>query len=194
MHIAVAGKYRKRKDPDKTPFQTLRVGSRAWRSSWQSVSDRFYEDMHRWSFNLQIFSFPEPAFIGDRWDPENRANSDSGPYYIRGRLHICHQPACHGFDVHTRFWQLHQAVPADDIIDTCTWSDYIPEGFCSPRLLNVSRKEAGIWKIPLRLDYLYRAEWTVWIMDQRIRGPKLILEVDNLQVEDNPGRFQRSDW
>ena len=66
MHIAVAGNI----GSGKTTLTGLLARHFAWQSHFEDVDDNpylddFYNDMQRWSFNLQIY------FLNTRFNPED---------------------------------------------------------------------------------------------------------------------------
>ena len=56
MHITVAGNIGSENDINKIISKTFQLDSTIRRCGYQSVFGKFYEDMQRWSFNLQVFS------------------------------------------------------------------------------------------------------------------------------------------
>ena len=86
------------------------------------------------------------------------------------------------FDNYIRLYQLMiSLIPAPDLIIYLRAS--------VPTLVKRIQKRGREYENSIRLDYLtgLNERYESWINEYE--GPKLILEVDNLQVEDNPEDF-----
>ena len=91
MYIAIAGNIGSGKTT-LTQILTKRYNAKSYLEECNNpyIGD-FYEDMNRWSFNLQMY------FLGSRIQQTMDMLSDggrdfSGPYGLRGCAYLCRQP------------------------------------------------------------------------------------------------------
>ena len=82
MHIAVAGNI----GSGKTTLTSLLSKHFGWDAHYEDVDDNpylndFYNDMQRWSFNLQIY-FSEYPFQPDPFFPPFGQNPGAGPHHL----------------------------------------------------------------------------------------------------------------
>ena len=96
-HIAVAGNI----GSGKTTLTEMLARHYGWEPHFEEVDHNpylndFYEDMQRWSFNLQIY------FLNSRYRQNQemaaKAHPTVGPDDLRRRAYFCAQSACHGAD------------------------------------------------------------------------------------------------
>ncbi|MDD2329940.1 MAG: deoxynucleoside kinase [Bacteroidales bacterium] len=188
MHIAVAGNI----GSGKTTLTRLLSKHYGWVPKYEEVVDNpyltdFYEDMHRWSFNLQIFflnrrlsGIVEIQKTGQTVIQDRTIYEDACIFATN--LHAMGLMSTRDFDNYIRLYQLMiSLIPAPDLIIYLRAS--------VPTLVKRIQKRGREYENSIRLDYLtgLNERYESWINEYE--GPKLILEVDNLQVEDNPEDF-----
>lgn len=188
MHIAVAGNI----GSGKTTLTRLLSKHYGWVPKYEEVVDNpyltdFYEDMHRWSFNLQIFflnrrlsGIVEIQKTGQTVIQDRTIYEDACIFATN--LHAMGLMSTRDFDNYIRLYQLMiSLIPAPDLIIYLRAS--------VPTLVKRIQKRGREYENSIRLDYLtgLNERYESWITEYE--GPKLILEVDNLQVEDNPEDF-----
>ncbi|MFA5444592.1 MAG: deoxynucleoside kinase [Bacteroidales bacterium] len=188
MHIAVAGNI----GSGKTTLTRLLSKHYGWVPKYEEVVDNpyltdFYEDMHRWSFNLQIFflnrrlgGIVEIQKTGQTVIQDRTIYEDACIFATN--LHSMGLMSTRDFDNYIRLYQLMiSLIPAPDLIIYLRAS--------VPTLVKRIQKRGREYENSIRLDYLtgLNERYETWIAEYE--GPKLILEVDNLQVEDNPEDF-----
>ena len=103
MHIAVAGNI----GSGKTTLTTLLANHYHWEAHYEDVDDNpylndFYEDMQRWSFNLQVLFSKQPVQPGFVHQAI-RQNGYSGSDHLRRCTYFCAKPSFHGFNDNQRF-------------------------------------------------------------------------------------------
>jgi deoxyadenosine/deoxycytidine kinase len=188
MHIAVAGNI----GSGKTTLTRLLSKHYGWVPKYEEVVDNpyltdFYEDMHRWSFNLQIFflnrrlsGIVEIQKAGQTVIQDRTIYEDACIFATN--LHAMGLMSTRDFDNYIRLYQLMiSLIPAPDLIIYLRAS--------VPTLVKRIQKRGREYENSIRLDYLtgLNERYESWITEYE--GPKLILEVDNLQVEDSPEDF-----
>lgn len=188
MHIAVAGNI----GSGKTTLTRLLSKHYGWVPKYEEVVDNpyltdFYEDMHRWSFNLQIFflnrrlsGIVEIQKTGQTVIQDRTIYEDACIFATN--LHAMGLMSTRDFDNYIRLYQLMiSLIPAPDLIIYLRAS--------VPTLVKRIQKRGREYENSIRLDYLtgLNERYESWITEYE--GPKLILEVDNLQVEDSPEDF-----
>jgi deoxyadenosine/deoxycytidine kinase len=188
MHIAVAGNI----GSGKTTLTRLLSKHYGWVPKYEEVVDNpyltdFYEDMHRWSFNLQIFflnrrlsGIVEIQKTGQTVIQDRTIYEDACIFATN--LHAMGLMSTRDFDNYIRLYQLMiSLIPAPDLIIYLRAS--------VPTLVKRIQKRGREYENSIRLDYLtgLNERYETWIAEYE--GPKLILEVDNLQVEDSPEDF-----
>lgn len=147
------------------------------------ISD-FYEDMQRWSFNLQIY------FLNDRW--RNIRDIRSGnktviqdrtiyedSYIFAPNLHAMGLMSTRDFDNYNRLFEsINQQIAAPDLLI------YLRAGI--PKLVNQIQMRGRDYEDAIRLDYLKRLNerYEAWIADYK--GQLLIFNVDELDFSENP--------
>ncbi len=188
MHIAVAGNI----GSGKTTLTRLLSKHYGWVPKYEEVVDNpyltdFYEDMHRWSFNLQIFflnrrlsGIVEIQKAGQTVIQDRTIYEDACIFATN--LHAMGLMSTRDFDNYIRLYQLMiSLIPAPDLII------YLRASVST--LVKRIQKRGREYENSIRLDYLtgLNERYESWITEYE--GPKLILEVDNLQVEDSPEDF-----
>lgn len=185
MHIAVAGNI----GSGKTTLTRLLSGHYGWVPKYEEVVDNpyltdFYEDMQRWSFNLQIFFLNRRlAGIVEIQKAGGTVIQDRTIYedacIFATNLHAMGLMSTRDFDNYIRLYELMiSLIPPPDLIIYLRAS--------VPTLVKRIQKRGREYESSIRLDYLtgLNERYEAWI--EKYDGPKLILEVDELQVEENP--------
>jgi deoxyadenosine/deoxycytidine kinase len=185
-HIAVAGNI----GAGKTTLTSLIAKHYGWDPHFEDVEDNpyindFYEDMQRWSFNLQIY------FLNNRFNTIMQIRN-SGKTIIQDRtiyedayifapnLHAMGLMSTRDFDNYTRlFDSLNQFIKAPDLLI------YLRASI--PTLVNHIQQRGREYEDSIRLDYLKRLNerYEAWISTYN-KGKLLILNIDDLNVNENP--------
>ena len=186
MHIAVAGNI----GSGKTTLTTLLAKHFKWEPHYEDVDDNpylndFYEDMQRWSFNLQIY------FLNSRFGQVARIMK-TGKTIIQDRtiyedanifapnLHAMGLMTSRDFQNYQELFQLMASFikPPDLMI-------YLRGSV--PALVNQIQKRGRTYEDNIRLDYLKRLNerYEAWIHTYD-KGKLLIIDVDNINFVDNP--------
>jgi len=186
MHIAIAGNI----GSGKTTLTSLLAKHFKWEPHFESVDDNpylhsFYEDMRRWSFNLQIY------FLNNRFRQIVKIR-ESGKNVIQDRtiyedahifapnLHEMNLMATRDFDNYRSLFDLMVSFiqPPDLLI-------YLRATV--PTLVNQIQKRGREYEESIRLDYLksLNQRYEKWMSGYE-EGKKLIVNVDNLNFADKP--------
>lgn len=186
MHIAIAGNI----GSGKTTLTSLLAKHFNWEPHFESVDDNpylhsFYEDMRRWSFNLQIY------FLNNRFRQIVKIR-ESGKKVIQDRtiyedahifapnLHEMNLMPTRDFDNYRSLFELMVSFiqPPDLLI-------YLRATV--PTLVNQIQKRGRDYEESIRLDYLksLNGRYETW-MNGYDEGKKLIVNVDNLDFADKP--------
>jgi deoxyadenosine/deoxycytidine kinase len=186
MHIAVAGNI----GSGKTTLTRLLAKQYGWKPHFEDVDDNpylndFYEDMQRWSFNLQIY------FLNSRFSQivEIRRKGDNviqdrtiyeDAHIFAPNLHHMGLMATRDFNNYLNLFNLMSSLiqPPDLLI-------YIRASV--PTLVRQIQKRGREYEKNIRLDYLQRLNerYEAWIETYRL-GKMLIVDVDNLNIPDKP--------
>ena len=190
MHIAVAGNI----GSGKTTLTRLLAQHYGWEPKYEDVDvnpylSDFYNDMQRWSFNLQIYFLNKRLkgiveiqksdlnYVQDRTIFED-ANIFAPNLHSMGLL------STRDFDNHKSLFELMNSLvrPPDLLI-------YLKASI--PTLVSQIQKRGREYESGIRLDYLQRLNdrYQEWI-DGYKEGKKLIINVDELKFEENPQDFQ----
>jgi deoxyadenosine/deoxycytidine kinase len=186
MHIAVAGNI----GSGKTTLTALLSKHFNWEPHFESVEDNpylhsFYEDMQRWSFNLQIY------FLNNRFRQIVKIR-ESGKNVIQDRtiyedahifapnLHEMNLMATRDFDNYRALFDLMSTFikPPDLLI-------YLRASV--PTLVRQIQKRGRDYEESIRLDYLKQLNqrYEEWIESYN-QGKKLIVNVDNMDFATIP--------
>ncbi len=186
MHIAVAGNI----GSGKTTLTSLLSKHFNWEAHYESVENNpylnsFYEDMLRWSFNLQIY------FLNSRFRQIVKIR-ESGKTVIQDRtiyedayifapnLHEMNLMTSRDFDNYRSLFELMSSFiqPPDLLI-------YLRAGV--PTLVNQIQKRGRDYEESIRLDYLKRLNqrYEEWI-EKYDKGKMLIFDVDKIDFTDKP--------
>jgi len=186
MHIAVAGNI----GSGKTTLTRLLAKHFAWEPHFEDVESNpylnsFYEDMQRWSFNLQIY------FLNNRFRKillirksgktviQDRTIYEDA-YIFAPNLHAMNLMSTRDFDNYTSLFELiNSLIPSPDLLIYLRAS--------VPTLVNQIQKRGREYESAIRLDYLkgLNDRYEEWIVNYNL-GKSLIVDVDNLNIEDNP--------
>jgi deoxyadenosine/deoxycytidine kinase len=184
MHLAIAGNI----GSGKTTLTTLLSKHYKFEPHYENVEDNpyisdFYEDMQRWSFNLQIF------FLNSRYNTllqlqKSKKNiiQDRTIYedahIFAPNLHSMGLMSTRDFETYQRmFDSLSQTVKPPDLLV------YLRASI--PHLVNNIQKRGREYEDSIRLDYLRRLNerYEAWISSYK---PKhLIIEVDDMNFAEN---------
>jgi deoxyadenosine/deoxycytidine kinase len=186
MHIAIAGNI----GSGKTTLSGLLAKHFGWQPHYEDVDTNpylpsFYEDMQRWSFNLQIY------FLNSRFRQIVEIRK-SGKNVIQDRtiyedanifapnLHTMNLMTTRDFDNYQSLFQLMASFiqPPDLLI-------YLRADV--PTLVRNIQKRGREYEASIRLDYLksLNERYENWI-NAYTAGKLLIFDVDNINFQDNP--------
>ncbi|MDX9769684.1 MAG: deoxynucleoside kinase [Tenuifilaceae bacterium] len=186
MHIAVAGNI----GSGKTTLTRLLSKHYNWKPQYEDVDDNpylndFYEDMQRWSFNLQIYflnsrfnQIVEIRRKGEQVIQDRTIYEDA--YIFAPNLHTMGLMSTRDFNNYSSLFQLMCSLiqPPDLLI-------YLRATV--PTLVNQIQKRGRDYEKSIRIDYLQRLNerYEAWIGGYKL-GNLLIVEVDNLNFSENP--------
>ncbi len=186
MHIAVSGNI----GAGKTTITELLAKHYNWVAHYETVDNNpylndFYEDMQRWSFNLQVY------FLNSRFNQVLEIRN-SGKTVIQDRtiyedafifapnLHTMGLMTKRDFDNYFGLFQLMaKLVQAPDLLIYLRAS--------VPTLVKQIQQRGRKYENTIRLDYLNRLNerYEAWISNYQL-GKLLIVDVDNTDFTNNP--------
>ena len=186
MHIAVAGNI----GSGKTTLTTLLANHYKWDAHYEDVDDNpylndFYDDMQRWSFNLQVY------FLNSRFNQVLDIRK-SGKTVIQDRTiyedaHIF-APNLHAMSLMTsrdydNYFSLFKLMSS--LVEPPNLLIYLRASV--PTLVNQIQKRGRDYENTIRLDYLTRLNerYEAWITSYKL-GKLLIVDVNNLNFQENP--------
>ena len=185
MHIAIAGNI----GSGKTTLTALLSKHYGWEAHYEDVDtnpylNNFYEDMQRWSFNLQVY------FLNSRFRQVVEIRN-SGKTVIQDRtiyedayifapnLHSMGLMTSRDFSNYSSLFELMSSFinPPDLLI-------YLKASV--PTLVNQIQKRGRDYENSIRLDYLKRLNeaYEEWIKGYRL-GKLLIIDVDKIKFSEN---------
>ena len=188
MHVAIAGNI----GSGKTTLTRMLAAKYRWKPRFESVDYNpyladFYEDMERWSFNLQIYflnkrfkdvveiSKSEDVIIQDRTIYEDAR-------IFAPNLHGMGLMSTRDFENYSDLFDLMMSLvnPPDLLI-------YLRSSI--PNLVSQIQKRGREYEKSIRIDYItgLNERYENWIKDYKSR--LLILDVDRLKFESNPEDF-----
>lgn len=180
MHIAIAGNI----GSGKTTLAGLLAKQYGWTAHYEDVDDNpylndFYDDMQRWSFNLQIYFLnsrfsqileirkTDKTIIQDRTIYEDA-------YIFAPNLHSMGLMSTRDFDNYSTLFKMMSSLiqPPDLLL-------YLRASV--PTLVSQIQKRGREYESSIRLDYLKRLNerYEAWISSYNL-GNLLIIDVDNL--------------
>ncbi len=184
MHLAIAGNI----GSGKTTLTTLLSKHYKFEPHYENVEDNpyisdFYEDMQRWSFNMQIY------FLNTRYNSllqiqkgKKNVIQDRTIYedanIFAPNLHSMGLMSTRDFDTYQRLFEsMVQTVKAPDLLI------YLRASI--PSLVNNIQKRGREYEDSIRLDYLKRLNerYEAWMSSYR--GKHLIVEVDDFNFAEN---------
>ncbi len=186
MHVAIAGNI----GAGKTTLTKLLAKHYKWQSQLEDVVDNpylddFYNQMERWSFNLQVY------FLNSRFRQVLQIH-ESGKHIIQDRTiyedaHIF-APNLHAMGLMTNrdfknykslFDLMESLVKGPDLLI------YLRSSI--PNLVSQIHKRGRDYETSISIDYLSRLNerYEAWIHGYN-KGKLLIINVDNLNFVDNP--------
>ncbi len=186
MHIAIAGNI----GSGKTTLTRLLSKHFGWEAHYEDVDtnpylNSFYEDMQRWSFNLQVYFLNSrfrqiiqirqsgKAIIQDRTIYEDA-------YIFAPNLHAMNLMSSRDFENYSSLFELMSTfIQAPDLLI------YLRSSV--PNLVNQIQKRGREYEESIRLDYLklLNERYENWIKKYKL-GNLLIIDVDDVNFEDSP--------
>jgi deoxyadenosine/deoxycytidine kinase len=186
MHIAIAGNI----GSGKTTLTELLAKHYGWHAQYEDVDDNpylndFYDDMQRWSFNLQIY------FLNSRFNQilEIRKSGKTviqdrtiyeDAYIFAPNLHAMGLMTTRDFENYFDLFKLMSSLiqPPDLLI-------YLRATV--PTLVNQIQKRGRKYENTIRLDYLRRLNerYEAWISKYDL-NKVLIIDVDSSNFTENP--------
>ncbi|MCF8301869.1 MAG: deoxynucleoside kinase [Bacteroidales bacterium] len=186
MHIAIAGNI----GSGKTTLTGLLAKHFGWEPHYEDVDSNpylasFYEDMQRWSFNLQIYFLnsrfrqivelrkKKKTVIQDRTIYEDA-------YIFAPNLHAMNLMSTRDFENYSSLFELMNSfIQSPDLLVYLRAS--------VPTLVNQIQKRGREYENSIRLDYLksLNERYEKWIKSYK-DGKLLIVDVDNISFTDNP--------
>jgi deoxyadenosine/deoxycytidine kinase len=186
MHIAVAGNI----GSGKTTLTSLLAKHYKWDPHYEDVDDNpylndFYQDMQRWSFNLQIY------FLNSRFNQiidiqksgrdviQDRTIYEDA-YIFAPNLHSMGLMSTRDFENYFTLFNL-----ISSLIDSPNLIIYLRASI--PTLVNQIQNRGRKYESSIRLDYLKRLNerYEAWVESYKL-GRMLIVDADNYNFPDNP--------
>jgi len=188
-HIAIAGNI----GAGKTTLTTLLARHYNWEPHFEALDDNpyisdFYDDMHRWSFNMQIY-FLNSRFNGilEIIKGEKSVIQDRTIYEDANIF----APNLHGMGLMSnRDYNTYKALfeSLKSMIKPPDLMIYLRASI--PTLVNQIQKRGRQYEDSIRLDYLRRLNerYEAWISSYK-DGRLLVIDVDNIDFENKPEDF-----
>lgn len=186
MHVAVAGNI----GAGKTTLTKLLAKHYSWTPHYEDVDDNpylvdFYEDMQRWSFNLQVY------FLNSRFNQilEIRKSSKTiiqdrtiyeDAFIFAPNLHSMGLMTTRDFDNYfSLFTLMSNLIKAPDLLIYLRAS--------VPKLVQQIQLRGRKYENTIRLDYLKRLNerYEAWASNYK-DGKMLIVDIDNIDFSQNP--------
>ncbi|RMG76255.1 MAG: deoxynucleoside kinase [Bacteroidetes bacterium] len=185
MHLAVAGNI----GSGKTTLTELLANHYGWDAHFEEVESNpylndFYDDMQRWSFNLQIY------FLHHRFNQILKIREE-GKNFIQDRTiyedAYIFAPNLHAMGLMTtRDFENYMSLfkTMDKFIQPPDLLIYLRASV--PKLVQQIQKRGRHYEEAIRLDYLKRLNerYEAWISDYD-KGKLLVIDVDNINFIDN---------
>ena len=190
MHIAIAGNI----GSGKTTLTKMLAAHYGWTPKFESVDFNpyladFYEDMERWSFNLQIYflnkRFQDVVEISKHKEViiQDRTIYEDARIFAPN-LHAMGLMSTRDFENYSDLFDLMMSLvnPPDLLI-------YLR--FSIPNLIAQIQKRGRDYERSIRIDYItgLNQRYEDWIKDYKSR--LLIIDVDNIKFENKPEDFQQ---
>ena len=189
MHIAIAGNI----GSGKTTLTKMLANHYGWTPKFESVDFNpyladFYEDMERWSFNLQIYflnkRFQDVVEISKHKEViiQDRTIYEDARIFAPN-LHAMGLMSTRDFENYSDLFDLMMSLvnPPDLMI-------YLRSSI--PNLIAQIQKRGREYERSIRIEYItgLNQRYEDWIKDYKSR--LLIIDVDNIKFENNPEGFQ----
>ena len=189
MHIAIAGNI----GSGKTTLTKMLAAHYGWTPKFESVDFNpyladFYEDMERWSFNLQIYflnkRFQDVVEISKHQEViiQDRTIYEDARIFAPN-LHAMGLMSTRDFENYSDLFDLMMSLvnPPDLLI-------YLRSSI--PNLIAQIQKRGREYERSIRIDYItgLNQRYEDWIKDYKAR--LLIVDVDHVKFESNPEDFQ----
>jgi deoxyadenosine/deoxycytidine kinase len=186
MHIAIAGNI----GSGKTTLTRLLAKHFGWEPHFEDVDtnpylNSFYEDMQRWSFNLQVYflnsRFRQVIEIRKAGKPiiQDRTIYEDA-FIFAPNLHDMNLMSTRDFENYSSLFELMSTFiqPPDLLI-------YLKASV--PTMVHQIQKRGREYESSIRIDYLkgLNDRYDDWINNYKL-GKLLIVDVDNLKIEENP--------
>jgi deoxyadenosine/deoxycytidine kinase len=189
MHIAIAGNI----GSGKTTLTALLAKHYGWEAHYEDAEDNpylndFYDDMQRWSFNLQVY-FLNTRFaqVKEFQNSENTIIQDrtiyEDSYIFAPNLHAMGLMTTRDFENYYALFKLMESftAPPDLLI-------YLKASV--PTLVNQIQKRGREYESAIRIDYLKKLNdrYESFIASYQTENPGaklLIIDVDNNNFNDN---------
>ena len=189
MHIAIAGNI----GSGKTTLTRMLAAHYGWTPRFESVDFNpyladFYEDMERWSFNLQIYflnkRFQDVVEISRQKDViiQDRTIYEDARIFAPN-LHAMGLMSTRDFENYSDLFDLMMSLvnPPDLLI-------YLRSSI--PNLISQIQKRGREYERSIRIDYIsgLNQRYEDWIAGYKAR--LLVIDVDNIKFENKPEDFQ----
>lgn len=186
MHIAVAGNI----GSGKTTLSKILAKHYNWDEQLEDLQDNpyitdFYEDMQRWSFNLQVY------FLNARFNNIKKIRSNNNPviqdrtiyedaYIFAPNLHAMGLMSTRDFETYIALFQsLNSMIQPPDLLI------YLRASI--PTLVRQIQQRGREYEDSIRLDYLKRLNerYEAWISTYN-QGNLVVIDIDELDFLNNP--------
>lgn len=186
MHIAIAGNI----GSGKTTLSKILAKHYNWEEQLEDLQDNpyitdFYEDMQRWSFNLQVY------FLNARFNNIRKLRSNNqtviqdrtiyeDAYIFAPNLHAMGLMSTRDFETYISLFQsLNSMIQAPDLLI------YLRASI--PTLVRQIQQRGREYEDSIRLDYLKRLNerYEAWISTYN-QGNLVVIDIDELDFLNNP--------
>lgn len=185
MHIAIAGNI----GSGKTTLTELLAKHFKWTPIYEQMDDNpyianFYEDMRRWSFNLQVYFLHKRfKYVIDSRNTYDNIVQDrtlyEDAYIFAPNLHAMGLMNTRDFETYKSLFDLMESfiTPPDLLI-------YLKASV--PTLIKQIERRGREYESSIRLDYItsLNNRYNSWI--EQYSNRKLIINMDDLNITDNP--------
>ena len=185
MHIAIAGNI----GSGKTTHTELLAKHFKWTPIYEQMDDNpyianFYEDMRRWSFNLQVYFLHKRfKYVIDSRNTYDNIVQDrtlyEDAYIFAPNLHAMGLMNTRDFETYKSLFDLMESFikPPDLLI-------YLKASV--PTLIQQIEKRGREYESSIRLDYItsLNNRYNSWI--EQYSNRKLIINMDDLNITENP--------